>query len=70
MSFIIKNVRDHAVVVDGVSINPKQQLTFHTLSAGVNDALDRGDLTLTMEDPGDHIDLQFPHSGDPAIDGK
>ncbi len=72
MTFIIKNVRSHAVVVDGVSINPGQQLTFHTIdpASEVNAALDRGDLTLTMETPGDHIDLQPFHSGDPAIDGK
>ncbi len=69
MAFIIKNVRSHAVVVDGVSINPGQQLTFHTTSPDVNNALDRGDLTLTLEDPGEHIDLKPFHSGDKAIDG-
>ncbi len=69
MAFIIKNVRAHAVVVDGVSIAPGKQYTFHTTSPAVNDALDRGDLTLTMEDPGEHIDLKPFHSGDKAIDG-
>ncbi len=69
MAFIIKNVRSHAVVVDGVSINPGQQLTFHTLSADVGNALDRGDLTLTDEGLPGHIDLQPFHTGDKAIDG-
>ena len=69
MAFIIKNVRDHIVMIKGVPINPGQQLTFHTIEPAVADALDRGDLTLTMEDPGDHIDLKLPHTGDKAIDG-
>ena len=69
MAFIIKNVRSHAVVVDGVSIAPGKQYTFHTLSTDVNNALDRGDLTLTLEDPGEHIDLKPFHTGDKAIDG-
>ncbi len=69
MAFIIKNVLDHAVVVDGVSIDPGEQLTFHTLSAEVGNALDRGDLTLTDEGPPDHIELEPFHSGDKAIDG-
>ncbi len=69
MSFIIKNVRAHPVIVDGVSISPGEQLTFHTLSAGVCDALDRGDLTQTLETVGEHIDLKPFHTGDKAIDG-
>ncbi len=69
MAFIIKNVRTHAVVVDGVSIAPGKQYTFHTLSTDVNNALDRGDLTLTLEDPGAHIDLKPFRIGDKAIDG-
>ncbi len=58
MAFIIKNVRSHAVVVDGVSIAPDQQLRFQTTSPDVSNALDRGDLTLTLEDAGEHIDLK------------
>ncbi len=69
MSFIIKNVRDHDVTVDGVAIGPGKQYTFHTLSADVGNALDRGDLTLTDEGLPGHIDLQPFHSGDKAIDG-
>ena len=69
MSFIIKNVHDHPLTVGGVTFNAKQQLTFHTLEPAINDALDRGDLTLTLETPGEHIDLKPFHSGDKAIDG-
>ena len=69
MSFIIKNAHDHPLTIGGVTFNPKQQLTFHTLEPAINDALDRGDLTLTLETPGEHIDLKPFHSGDKAIDG-
>jgi len=69
MSFIIKNVHDHEFTVGGVTFNAKQQLTFHTLEPAINDALDRGDLTLTLETPGEHIDIKPLHTGDKAIDG-
>ncbi len=58
MAFIIKNVSNHVIIVDRVPIDPGEQLTFNTLSTAVNNALDRGDLTLTLEDPGEHIDLK------------
>jgi quercetin dioxygenase-like cupin family protein len=69
MSFIIKNPHDHPLTVGGVTFDPKQQLTFHTLEPEINAALDRGDLTLTLETPGEHIDLKPFHTGDKAIDG-
>ncbi len=69
MAFIIKNVRDHVVVIDGVSINPGEQLTFQNIPPEIGNALDAGDLTITPETTGEHIDLEPFHSGDKAIDG-
>ena len=69
MSFIIKNPHGNPVTVGGVTFNAGQQLTFHTLEPEINAALDRGDLTLTLETPGAHIDLQPFHTGDKAVDG-
>ncbi len=69
MTFIIKNVSHHPVVVDNVSIDPGRQYTFHAISPGVANALDAGTLELKMEDTGGHIDLKPFHSGDKDIDG-
>ncbi len=46
MAFVIKNVRDHVIHVDGVPINPGQQLTVQNITGPINKALDNGDLRL------------------------
>jgi hypothetical protein len=47
MAFIIKNVRDHVVHVDGVPINPGEQLIVrHTMTGPISKALDAGDVQL------------------------
>lgn len=74
--YVIKNVRDHVVHVQGVAINPGQQLTIQTISGEVNAALDRGDLHLANGDPTPeerHADVKALKPfrvGDLAIDGK
>ncbi len=73
--FVIKNVRAHAVMVGGVSINPGQQLTIHTITGPINAALDAGDLKLsdgdeTIAERRANIAALKPFKvGDPAIDG-
>ncbi len=85
MSFIVKNVRDHAVKVGTTSFAPHQQLSFQTLDAAVigdqvakdiGDAMDRGDLTihdatLTPVERHSLAELFTPNfkTGDKAIDG-
>ncbi len=68
MSFIVKNVRDHAVAIGETIFAPGEQLTFQNLPPELGDALDRGDLTVTNE-VRTHIDLKPFHVGDTAIDG-
>ncbi len=69
MGFIIKNVRNHAIVVGGVTLAPGEQHPYNNKNAAIEAALDAGDLSLTDEGPPEHIDLQPFHSGDKAIDG-
>ncbi len=75
MSYIIKNVRDHDIVVDGVTITKGQQLKIENITGPINAALDAGDLHLAFGDETReerHADIEAfkPFkTGDPAIDG-
>ncbi len=75
MAYVIKNVRDHVIHVDGVKINPGEQLTVQNITGPINKALDSGDLHLydgdeTREERhADVLALEPFHVGDPAIDG-
>ena len=75
MAYVIKNVRAYTVMVDGVSINPGEQLTIQTLTGPISAALDAGDLHLsfgdeTREERHANAGAFKPFkSGDPAIDG-
>ncbi len=75
MTYVIKNIRSHAITVDGVSIDPGQQLTVHTITGPINAALDAGDLHLESGDPtreerhADVLAFKPFKTGDPAIDG-
>lgn len=73
--YVIKNVRNYAVTVDGVSIDPGQQLAIQTITGPINAALDAGDLHLFNGDPTreelhqDAMAIKPFKVGDPAIDG-
>lgn len=73
--YVIKNVRAHAVTVDGVVIDPGQQLSIQTITGPINAALDAGDLHLasgdaTREERHADVEALKPFKvGDPAIDG-
>jgi hypothetical protein len=73
---IIKNVRDHVITVDGVKIDPGQQLSIQTITGPINAALDAGDLHLydgdeTRAERHANAEAIKPFkTGDPAIDGK
>jgi hypothetical protein len=72
---VIKNVRAHVVTVDGVKIDPGQQLKIQTITGPINAALDAGDLHLydgdetAAERKADVAALKPFKTGDPAIDG-
>lgn len=73
--YVIKNVRDHAIVVDGVIISPGEQLSIQNLTGPINAALDAGDLHLadgdeTREERHADAEAFKPFkTGDKAIDG-
>lgn len=73
--YVIKNVRDHSITVDGVSIDPGEQLSVQTITGPINAALDAGDLHLFSGDPTreerheDAMAIKPFKVGDPAIDG-
>ncbi len=75
MAYVIKNIRDHAIRVDGVKIEKGEQLMVQFLTGPINKALDAGDLYLydgdeTREERhADVLALEPFHVGDPAIDG-
>lgn len=46
MAYVIKNIRDHVVHVDGVPINPGEQLLVRHMTGPISKALDAGDLHL------------------------
>lgn len=48
--FIIKNVRDHVIMVDGVAIDPGQQLSVAHLTPEMNAAWDAGKLQVKDSD--------------------
>src|SRR4051812_832665 len=74
MAYTIKNVRPHAVLVDGVSINPGEQLKIETLTGPISAALDAGDLHLSFGDEtreerhANAAAFKPFKTGDPAID--
>lgn len=76
MAFIIKNPHKHVVHVGAVTLTPGEQLTCQTLNDAINDAADRGDITVTdaTETPAelksDAEALKPFKVGDPAIDGN
>ncbi len=45
MAYIIKNARSHVVHVDGVPLNPGQQLVVRHMTGPIQKALDVGDLS-------------------------
>ena len=75
MSFIIKNVRDHKILVGDTVLNPGEQLTGQVLTDAINDAADRGDITVhdasvsVSELKSDSDAFKPFHTGDKAIDG-
>ncbi len=50
MAYVIKNITPHVVTVDGVKIDPGQQLTIQFLSGPISAALDNGLLHLADGD--------------------
>ena len=75
MSFIIKNVRPHKILVGHTTLNPHEQLTCQALNDAINDAADRGDITVTdatltpAELKSDAAAFKPLKTGDKAIDG-
>ena len=75
MTFIIKNVRNYTVKVGNVTLFKGQELTGHTLTDAINDAADRGDISITdatetsAELKSDADAFEPFKTGDPAIDG-
>lgn len=47
MTFIIKNPHDYEVSVGQVKLNPGEQLTCQVMTADIEAARDRGDITVT-----------------------
>jgi hypothetical protein len=76
MTYIVKNVRDHPIEVDGVVITPGEQLKVDFLTGPISNALDAGDLHMadgdeTRAERQADVDAiePFHNTGDPAIDG-
>lgn len=76
MSFIIVNVTDKPIDLDGVSLPPKKAYEVQTLSDAMlrmqaAKAMSITDATLSVEERKELAALFTPHyhSGDPAIDG-
>jgi hypothetical protein len=73
--YVIKNIRNHTLGVDGVIINPGEQLTIQTITDPIAKAIEAGDLRIqsgdeTREERHANVEALKPFKvGDPAIDG-